>query len=129
MPDMYLGSERSEYIIVLRGREVSLRDTGGEEMDMIDKKRIDFLSNCIRYTSVVFFDLTEILQQEASTKRSSYECESITCIETIHDRFEYDLPVSISGILSIGHHRIVDLSSLIDPSPSDRHTMIYLRCV
>jgi hypothetical protein len=41
MPDMYLGSERSEDIIVLRGHEVSLRDTCGEEMDMIDEERRD----------------------------------------------------------------------------------------
>jgi hypothetical protein len=98
MPDMYLRSERSEGIIVLRGREVSCRDTCCKEMYMIDEKRVNFPSDCIRYTSIMLFQFTEILQEEASTKRSSYEGESITCIELFHDRFEYDLPVFIFGI-------------------------------
>jgi hypothetical protein len=42
MPDMYLRSERSEDIIVLRRSEVSLGDTGCKEVNIIDEKRIDF---------------------------------------------------------------------------------------
>jgi hypothetical protein len=68
MPDIHLGSERSESMIVLWSYEVSLRDTGSKEVNTLDEEEIDRIITFYLWIAMVFLDLSEILEEKTSTK-------------------------------------------------------------